>query len=85
LSASIRQAAGATSRLTARPSAHDAVVRANRERTLGRYLTAGSTLANVLPKFLGRAEERRAAASGRSGRQILDTLYHAQAPQLSAA
>ncbi|MFN9805422.1 MAG: class I SAM-dependent methyltransferase [Betaproteobacteria bacterium] len=80
-----KPAAGATSRMTARPSAHDAVVRANRERTLGRYLTAGSTLSNVLPKILNRGEERRAAASGRSGRQILDALYDTHAPQLPAA
>lgn len=80
-----RPAAGATSRLTARPSAHDAVVRANRERTLGRYLTAGSTLSNVLPKFLGRAEERRAVASRLGGRQTLDALYYALAPQLPSS
>lgn len=77
--------AGAAPHPTARPSAHDAVVRANRERTLGRYLTAGTTFSNVLPKFLGRAEERRAAASGRGGRQTLDALYDLQAPQLPAA
>ena len=61
------------------------MVRANRERTLGRYLTAGTTFSNVLPKFLGRAEERRAAASGRSGRQTLDALYDTHAPALPAA
>lgn len=76
---------GAVLRRSARPSVHDAVVRANRERTLGRYLTAGITLSNLLPKLLGRAEERRAAASGRGGRQLLDALFNAQAPQLSAA
>ena len=80
-----KPAAGATSRLMTRPSAHDAVVRANRERSLGRYLTAGTTLANVLPRFLGRTEERRAVATGLGGRQTLDALYDALAPQLPAA
>jgi 2-polyprenyl-3-methyl-5-hydroxy-6-metoxy-1,4-benzoquinol methylase len=80
-----KPAAGAAARITARPSAHDAVARANRERTLGRYLTAGTTWSNVLPRMLGRSEERRAVAAGLGGRQTLDALYATQAPATPAA
>ena len=66
-------------------SAHDAVVAANRQRTLGRYLLAGTTLSNVLPRLLVRAEERRIERRGLSGRATLDRLFEAEAPRLTTA
>lgn len=63
-------------------SAHDAVVQANRARTLGRYLTSGTTLSNVLPRLVGRAQERRIERAGLSGRATLDRLIGEEAPRL---
>lgn len=68
-----------------RSATHDAVVAANRQRTLTRYLTAGTTLANVVPRLVVRAAERRVERSGLSGRAALDRLYESEAPQLAAA
>lgn len=65
-------------------SVHDAVVSANRDRTLGRYLTSGATLSNVLPRLLGRAEERRIEQTGLGGRATLDQLMVREAPRLAA-
>jgi 2-polyprenyl-3-methyl-5-hydroxy-6-metoxy-1,4-benzoquinol methylase len=64
---------------------HDAVVAANRQRTLAHYLTAGTTLANVMPRLIVRAAERRVERSGLSGRATLDRLFEAEAPRLATA
>lgn len=63
---------------------HDELVAANRRRTLAHYLTAGGTLANVLPRLVVRAQERSVERSGLRGRAILDQLFDAEAPQLGA-
>jgi 2-polyprenyl-3-methyl-5-hydroxy-6-metoxy-1,4-benzoquinol methylase len=64
---------------------HDAIVAANQQRTLAHYLTAGTTLANVVPRLIVRAAERRVERSGLSGRAILDRLFEEEAPQLAPA
>jgi 2-polyprenyl-3-methyl-5-hydroxy-6-metoxy-1,4-benzoquinol methylase len=64
---------------------HDAIVAANRQRTLARYLTAGTTLANVVPRLIVRAAERHVERSGLSGRATLDRLFEAEAPRLATA
>jgi 2-polyprenyl-3-methyl-5-hydroxy-6-metoxy-1,4-benzoquinol methylase len=64
-------------------SAHDAVVAANRQRTLGRYLTASATLGNVLPRLVGRMAENRVEKAGLGGRATLDQLNAREAPQLA--
>jgi 2-polyprenyl-3-methyl-5-hydroxy-6-metoxy-1,4-benzoquinol methylase len=64
------------------PTAHEAVVAANRNRTLRKYLTAGPTWAAVAPRLWRRAQERRAASSGLSARALLDTLYQREAPRV---
>ena len=60
-------------------AAHDAVVAANRRRTLARYLTAPATLSAVVPRLRALAEERRVEDSGLTGRAALDRLYRTQA------
>jgi 2-polyprenyl-3-methyl-5-hydroxy-6-metoxy-1,4-benzoquinol methylase len=67
------------------PSVHDEVVAANRRRTLARYLAAGTTLANVLPRLVVRAAERDVERSGLSGRETLDRLFAREAPGIAAA
>jgi 2-polyprenyl-3-methyl-5-hydroxy-6-metoxy-1,4-benzoquinol methylase len=68
-----------------RSATHDAIVAANRRRTLARYLTAGTTLANVIPRLIVRGAERRVERSGLSGRATLDRLFEAEAPRLATA
>ena len=76
---------GEAADLPAVGSAHDSVVAANRRRTLARYLTAGSTLGNVIPRLVGRAAERRVERSGLGGRATLDALNAREAPQVASA
>jgi 2-polyprenyl-3-methyl-5-hydroxy-6-metoxy-1,4-benzoquinol methylase len=68
-----------------RNATHDAIVAANRQRTLAHYLTAGTTLANVVPRLIVRAAEHRIERSGLSGRATLDRLFEEEAPRLAAA
>lgn len=84
LTAVFRKAAG-TAAAEAADSAHDAVVAANHRRTLARYLTAGSTLGNVIPRLVGRMHEHRVERTGLSGRATLDRLSAREAPQLARA
>lgn len=66
---------------TAAPvSSHDAVVQANRRRTLGRYLLQGSTWAQAAERLWSRHLERRATRAGLPARATLDALYDAAAP-----
>lgn len=67
------------------PAAHDAVVAANRRRTLARYLTSGSTIANLLPRLVGRSVEKRIERAGLSGRATLDRLIAEEGPRLRPA
>ena len=82
LTAVFTKAAQATAPAAVDAAAHDAVVAANRKRTLAAYLTAGPTLASVLPRLLARAAERRIERSGLSGRATLDRLFETEAPRL---
>jgi 2-polyprenyl-3-methyl-5-hydroxy-6-metoxy-1,4-benzoquinol methylase len=63
---------------------HDAIVTSNRQRTLARYLTSGTTLANVVPRLIVRAAERSVERRGLSGRATLDRLFEEEAPRLAA-
>ncbi|MFO0008530.1 MAG: class I SAM-dependent methyltransferase, partial [Betaproteobacteria bacterium] len=65
-------------------SAHDAVVAANRARTLARYLTSGHTLASVAPRLWNRMQEGRIERAGGNGRAALDRLFATEAPRLGA-
>lgn len=65
-------------------SAYEEVVAANRRRTLGRYLLAGSTISNVLPRLLVRLAERRIERDGTSARALLDRLFGEEGPRLSS-
>ena len=64
------------------PVAHDAVVNANRERTLGRYLMSGRTLAQAPLRWWQRRVENAASRDAASGRELLDRLYKNEAPRL---
>lgn len=63
--------------------AHGDVVAANQRRTLGRYLRAGRTLAQLPTRLWQRSVERSVEARHERGRVILDTLYKKEAPRLS--
>lgn len=65
-------------------SAYDEVVAANRRRTLGRYLLAGNTISNVLPRLLVRVAERRIEREGTSARALLDRLFGEEGLRLSS-
>lgn len=71
----VKTAARTVAPIDAGPAAHDAVVAANRQRTLARYLTAPSTLSAVVPRLRALVEERQVERSGLSGRAALDRLY----------
>lgn len=59
-------------------AAHDEIVSANRRRSLLGYLSAASTLANVVPRLRARAVERAIERSGLSGRATLDRLFESE-------
>lgn len=63
-------------------NAHDQVVEANRRRTLGRYLRSGRTLAQFPARLWQRSVERSIERTAARGRDVLDALYKAEAPQL---
>lgn len=62
-------------------SAHGIVVAANRERTLLRYLTAGSTWTALATRLWRRSRERAAVRTGLGARATLDQLFKTQAPR----
>lgn len=62
---------------------HDAVVGANRQRTLVSYLRRPSTWLAAAGRLLRRGEEKRAAAAAGCARELLDVLYAQQAPWIS--
>lgn len=63
-------------------NAHDDVLEANRRRTLGRYLRSGRTLAQFPARLWQRSVERSIERSAVRGRDVLDALFQAEAPQL---
>lgn len=81
LTAIFTKASAATAPATA-PSAHDAVVAANRRRTLGHYLRSGRTLAQLPLRLWQRHIERHMAKNNARGRALLDALYKEEAPQV---
>lgn len=60
-------------------SAHEDVMRVNRQRTLPRYLLRASTAIGFVRRLVSHTQERRAESARRSARDTLDALYEAEA------
>ncbi len=65
--------------------AHDALVNANRSRTLRRYLLSATTVASIPRRISSRSKEYVAQSAFPSGKAMLDHLYAQEAAQFASA